>query len=1278
MKLAKNRIIAFLTVFMLVFSSFGPLIGHASNDVKTVEDAIANNQGTATVEGYIVAHTVSTKSYKFSPPFNNDFNIAIADHADETDPAKILPVQLPADFRADFGLQTNPDIIGEKVTITGKLESYFTVPGLKNPSAMTFTEGEPGDGNDDPFEGIEGLRIHDIQGEGHQSPYADQNVKAVQGVVTKVVDSRNFYMQELEPDDNPNTSEGVLIYKPTHNIRVGDKVEIDGTVKEWVLDGYAEKLETDLAMTEINAQNGNLRVLSSGNELPAPIILGKDVPIPSQVIDNDQFSIFDPEEDGIDLYESVEGMRVAVENPQVVAPQKYGEVPVIAGQVEGKTYSEQGGVLISEDNQNPERLHLLLDNTSFVAKTGDSFQGTVTGVMTYGYSNYKILTDMDTLPALNEREITPIKTELGNDDSKLTVASYNIENYFEGTSQDKTNKIALSMINELNTPDIIGLVEVQDDNGPTDNGTTTAERSYKKLIDAIASNGGPTYEWTDIAPLDKQDGGQPGGNIRVGYIYNPERVSLKDAPKGGATDKVSYENGSLTLNPGRIDPENPIFESTRKSLAAQFEFNGEDVVVIANHFNSKTGDQPLFGKNQPPYLGSEAKRIEISKVVNGFVSDIHAENPKANVVVLGDLNDFEFSKPLDALKGEELTNMVETLPENERYTYNYQGNAQVLDHILVSNHLAGQTEVDIVNINSLYMEQHGRASDHDPLLVELSLAAAEEENGPFSLSVLHTNDTHAHLENVPRLFTAVNQMRNEKENSLLLDAGDVFSGTLFFNQYLGQADLEFMNRLGYDAMTFGNHEFDKDSEVLAAFIEKAAFPFVSANVNVSNEPILNNLKDDQIGKPGEAGTIYPAIIKEIDGEKVGIFGLTTEDTSFLANPSENIVFEDAVQTSIQTVEALEAEGVNKIIALSHLGFNPDQRLAEEVRGIDVIVGGHSHTKLESPVVINEDEEPVLIVQANEYNNYLGTLDVTFDEEGVLTDWNGELIALLAKNENGEFVYGEDQWAKQRLTELSEPLEELKRQKVGYSDVPLNGERTDVRTKETNLGNMIADGMLEKANESVSTQIAMQNGGGIRASIAQGDITLGDVLTVMPFGNMLVTLDLTGEEILAALEHSVAQVENGAGQFMQVAGLRFKYDMAEPAGSRVHSVEVKINDKYETIDKARKYTVATNAFTADGGDGYDMFKQAKDDGRITELFEVDYDVFATYLEKNSPVSPEVEGRIMEASKSAPEEPGGNACKPGKDMDYHKCKEEIIDKVKDKIKEIIDKIKKWLRP
>ncbi|WP_240390655.1 5'-nucleotidase C-terminal domain-containing protein [Bacillus sp. Y1] len=1216
MKRLRKQLFAVTTMFVMLISMVLPYRAQAAEPI-TVAEAIANNTGTATVAGYIVGYTTSGSggkaTYDFEAPFKDDLNFAIADSPDERDATKILPVQLTSSYRPTFGLLTNPSIVGEKLVITGSLELYFSVPGLKSPSAMSFDGTTPPPDEEDPVTGETGLKIRDIQGQSHTSPYKDKNVVDVPGVVTYVVDNSNFYIQDPNPDDNSNTAEGLLVYKPTHGVAVGDSVTVSGLVKEWVLDGYAEKLQTDLAMTEINAQSGKITKVSSGNELPAPIVIGKDVIPPSSVIDNDKFGTFDPAEDGIDFYESLEGMLVSIENPTVTGPQKYGEVPIITGQVEGKEYTKEGIPLLTKENQNPEKMLLQLDDRSYVTKAGDSFGGTVTGVVSYTFSNFKILTKAADLPELVERERVNEVTTIQQAEDKLTVAAYNIEN-FVASDTVKRDKLAKSMVDNLGSPDIIGLVEVLDESGETNNGVVKADANYKALSDAIASFGGPTYAWTEIAPENGKDGGVPGGNIRVGYLYNPERVQLNEAPKGDATTAVGYENGSLTLNPGRIDPTNSAFNSSRKPLAAEFTFQGEEVIVINNHFNSKGGDQPLFGKNQPPYLESESQRVEIANIVNHFVSDIKEKNEDANVVVLGDLNDFEFSAPLAALKGDDLTNLVETLPASERYTYNYQGNAQVLDHILVTNNLAEAAELDIVNFNSPYMEEHGRASDHDALVAQLDLAV---EEGTFTLSLLHTNDTHAYVEQFPRLITAVNELRVQKENSLLLNAGDVFSGTLYFRQYLGLADLYFMNQLGFDGMTLGNHEFDKDSATLANFIKQAEFPIVSSNVNMTNDPELGPLFNDSIGGTNEQGEIFPAIIKQVDGEEVGIFGLTTEDTTFLANPGDNVVFEDAVEKANETIEMLEAQGVDKIIALSHLGYQPDVELAGKVDGIDVIVGGHSHTTLTEPVVI-EKEEPTLIVQANEYLKYLGVLDVTFDENGVIADYAGELKALSG--------YAEDAAAKAKVEEYKVPLTELQKQVVGSTSVALNGVRDDVRSKETNLGNLITDGMVAKANEFIPTYIAMQNGGGIRASIDTGDITLGEVLTVLPFGNNLVTLDLTGEEILAALEHSVSAP--GAGGFMQVAGLKFKYDAAKPVGERVWYVEAMTANGYEELQLDQTYRVATNAFTADGGDGYTMFKTAKDEGRITELYIVDFEVFTSYLEKYNPVSPVVEGRIIQ--------------------------------------------------
>ncbi|WP_108669390.1 DUF6359 domain-containing protein [Peribacillus acanthi] len=717
MNFIKRRFMVLTASFVLLLTTLLPYSIHTVNadETMSVKEAIALGSGIATVEGYIIGHAVTTGSYNYSAPFSNDYNFIIADDPTETDKTKMMPVQLPSSLRAEFGLQTNPDIIGESVQVTASIVNYFSVLGLKDTTAIHFTN-DAGTPSEPPA--TEGPKIFELQGESHTSPYQGKTVEGVKGIVTHVVDSNNFFIQDQHGDGKQETSDAIMVYKKAHGVQKGDVVFVDGSVKEWVLDGYPEKLETDLPMTEINATS--VSVVLKSQPLPLPVILGKDRLIPSQVIDNDSFSIFDVNEDAIDFYESLEGMVVGLESPSIVGPQKYGEVPVVVSRDENKLYTNLGAPLLTENNSNPERIHLLI-NKDFVAKTGDRFDGIVKGVMSYSFSNYKLLVDTTSMPSLTVKDIEKDRLNFEKIDSKLTIASYNVENFSAKTPDEKVEKIANSLINELKSPDIIGLIEVQDSNGETDDGLTDATQSFEKLVNKVSELGGPVYAFTDIAPEDKRDGGAPGGNIRVGYLYNPERVSLKEASKGTANEAVKYENGSLTLNPGRIDPQNPLFEDTRKSLAAEFEFQGEDVIVITNHLNSKGGDLPLFGKVQPPILGSEEKRIELAKVINGFVDSIISQDPKANVVVLGDQNDFEFTTALKTLEGDVLQNLIYKLPVQERYTYNYQGNAQALDHMLVSKNLYEKTEFEILNINSPFMNIHGRASDHDPLIAQLDL-----------------------------------------------------------------------------------------------------------------------------------------------------------------------------------------------------------------------------------------------------------------------------------------------------------------------------------------------------------------------------------------------------------------------------------------------------------------------------------------------------------------------------------------------------------------------------
>ena len=787
----KKRVFVPGLLFFLIFSLLIPTgVSNATGPIS-VADAIANNSGNATVSGYIVAHTTGNNSYDFEAPFGNDHNIALADSPNERDKAKLLPVQLPASFRAEFGLQTNPDVIGSKVQVTGSLESYFTVPGLKSPTDISLIDGEdptpkaaapvssvsPGavtsgtqislttetengaiyyttDGSvptenstryTEPIEitqdttikavvianglkdsdvtsfayyiAVSGLQIHDIQGASHYSPYENQYVADIEGVVTYVADTNNFYIQSLTPDKNPSTSEGILVYKRSHGLSPGDAVNISGQVKEWVLEGYSEKLETDLPVTEINAST--ITVTATGQALPKPIEISPLRGQPTKIIDNDQFKAFDPWQDGIDYYESLEGMRVKVADPKVIAPQDYGELYVVSKYTLVNTLAK--GLRISANDYNPERLIIDINDSSFIAKTGDSFNGDITGVVSYGFSNYRIFSDRASLPELKEGSLKQEKTKFKEHAKKLTVASYNVENFSPSVSPEKTTKLAKAIAENLNQPDIIGLTEVQDNDGASNSGNTDASESYQVLIEKIRELGGPAYAYTDIAPNNNEDGGAPGANIRVGFLYNPERVSLVDAPKGTANEAVGYENGKLTLNPGRIDPENEALDSSRKPLAAQFTFNGDDVIVIANHFNSKGGDLPLFGRTQPAVLPREEQRIQIAGIVNRFVKDIQSKDKQANIIALGDLNDFEFTKTLTTLKGKEMTNMIDLVPSIDRYTYAYQGNLQVLDHILVSKNLSLRTAVDIVHINAAFMEEHGRASDHDPVLIQTML-----------------------------------------------------------------------------------------------------------------------------------------------------------------------------------------------------------------------------------------------------------------------------------------------------------------------------------------------------------------------------------------------------------------------------------------------------------------------------------------------------------------------------------------------------------------------------
>lgn len=537
----------------------------------------------------------------------------------------------------------------------------------------------------------------------------------------------------------------------------------------------------------------------------------------------------------------------------------------------------------------------------------------------------------------------------------------------------------------------------------------------------------------------------------------------------------------------------------------------------------------------------------------------------------------------------------------------------------------------------------------------IARALIYQETRPFALNIMHVNDLHANVDKYPKLYSAIKEQRIQKRDSLLLNAGDVFSGTLYFNVFNGEADMTLLNLMNFDVMTFGNHEFDLGSSAeghkkLQQFVTGSNYPFLGTNVNFKADANLKDLQKRFVTTKPENGKIYDAIIKTVNGEKVGIFSLTTEETTDISSAND-VKFENYVERAKDTVEALENLGVNKIIALTHIGYDDnalvdnDLELAKIVDGIDIIVGGHSHTQLNKPVVVNKNSEgeakdPTIIVQAYQYADYLGTVSVEFDENGVLTSYDGELIATAN--------YADDPTALKALKPYKTGIEEFSKQEIGVeSKVTLENPRlsthpVSVRANETALGNLVTDGMLWKArqvnedkNLGKSIVLAVQNGGGIRAEIKAGQITEGDIKTVLPFANTLAIVDLTGKQIKEMFEHSVRLVPEENGGFLHVAGGKVTFDSSKPAGDRVEKIEYLNEDgEYVEIDLTDEeilYTLATNAFTVKGGDGFSMLLQAYEANRATDLGLVDSDNFREYLLHLGEVNEEnakIEGRILD--------------------------------------------------
>ena len=689
------------------------------------------------------------------------------------------------------------------VTVSG---DTVTINPTNNLEASTgfyveIGEGAIEDAAGNDFEGISGnetwnfstgtedsiTNIYQIQGAAHTSPLLGESVTTI-GIVT-AVDTNGFYLQDATGDNNNSTSDAIFVFTGSNpTVTVGDDIEVSGTVSEFFPGGANTG---NLSTTQISSPS--VSVNSSGNQLPAATIIGTSGRIPpTENIDDDAFGTiagkgnFDPDTDGIDFFESLEGMLVTAKDAVAVSPtNRFGEIFTVVDSGENATgISDRGTLNISPDDFNPEKVQINEDSgilpgfdipeVNVGAKLGD-----VTGVVGYGFGNFEIYpTQQFTVTAST---IAAETTNLMSGADKLTVASYNVLNLDPNDNDGDTDvadgrfsAIANQIVSNLKTPDIIGLQEVQDNDGSENTNVTSAAQTLQKLVDEIASAGGPTYSFIDNTFIgDDTNGGQPGGNIRTAFLYNPKRVSFVDGSLSAVTDAQAQQT----------DSSNPFFNS-RLPLAAKFTFNGEEVTVVNNHFSSKGGSAPILGVEQPfearqedvTVNGSLDERQAQAQAIKSYVDGILAEDDSANVVVLGDLNEFEFVSPVETL-AESLTNLTETLPENERYSFNFQGNSQSLDHILVSDNLADNAEFDIVHVNSEFADTSAKASDHDPLIASLSIPA-ELENKIATQEVDGTTIESIDLRGFTSQVTANFQISREAnfDNTVYFYAVDDITG----------------------------------------------------------------------------------------------------------------------------------------------------------------------------------------------------------------------------------------------------------------------------------------------------------------------------------------------------------------------------------------------------------------------------------------------------------------------------------------------------------------------
>jgi predicted extracellular nuclease/2',3'-cyclic-nucleotide 2'-phosphodiesterase (5'-nucleotidase family) len=1136
-------------------------------------------------------------------------------------------------------------------------------------------------------------RISSIQGTSHISPLLDQ-VVTTRGVVTAVDTngSRGFYIQDPNGDGNAATSDAIFVFVPSGPLPpVGHLVEVTGTVSEFTASDTIGTLST----TELTSIT-NLTDLGVGPAITATVIGGPGglLPPTESLIAGNTF------------YEKLEGMLVTVQDAVVVGPTNdFGEIFTVVDNDSDPTnglnatgQTDRGNLHITPGNPdfgdtntsggdfNPERIQIDDDNgvlSGFVSPDVNvgARLADVTGIVNYDFGNYQVVATQAYTVA-QQSTLTKETGTLTGDANHLLVASYNAENLdpTDGTARFQT--IAAEILNNLRAPDVIALQEVQDNDGVADTDDSSADVTLQMLVDELnaAAPDGVEYAFIDNPFIgDDTNGGQPGGNIRTAYLYRTDRVDFVE-------DSLATigADGSLITDPtGNTDqqqnPDNPFYES-RPPLVATFTFNGQDVTIVNNHLTSKTGSAPLFGSDQPPFDAGEVSRAAQAQALNNFVDSMLASDPNAKVIVAGDLNEFPNEEPMAVLRGEAtvtnydvpgddpffatadytaggsavLADLLETLPEDERYDYVFEGNSQTLDHVLVTEGLTAGVQFDVVRINAEFADQ---TSDHDPLVASFLVEQAVAPN--YRLQILHASDFEAGLaaiDDAPRFAAIVDRLEDLETNSITLASGDNYIASPFFNassdpsldpffeESVGRADIRILNTIGFEASVIGNHEFDSGPREVRNLIRPAGagddgggayegtlFPYLAANLDFSGEPDLapnastSPITEATFGTGANGGLrLGASTIIEENGERIGVVGVTTPVFEDITTPGgvrvigphtleSDADFEALAAIVQQQIDVLTAQGVNKIILVSQLQeLENEARLISFLHDVDVVVAGGSNTLLsDSTDVLREGDvsqgeyaqlitnggggQTVLVNTDGNYE-YVGRLVLEFDAQGNI------IPESLNPNING--AYATDQAGLERVYEGSgiDPFEEGSKGdtvrdittvidnvisvkdavQFGRTDVYLDGRRGEVRSQETNLGNLSADANLWYAQQTDDTvTISIKNGGGIRDSIGTigaggvelppaanpdagkevGEVSQLDIENSLRFNNALSLVTLTPEQLLEALENGVS---NPGAIFAQIGGLKFSYDPTQPAGNRVQTVAL-VDEAGEVTD-----------------------------------------------------------------------------------------------------------------